>query len=357
MQYVSIYDKMGIITEFIKNMEFWKEREDFFLHEEILKNETHLFDRLQDIRPDILIMSISSNDIAFFQTMREINKTFTDIHMIVIGCDGTYENVRESFLNGAFDYLVQPCDLDMLKESMLRVYSEFGIEYVLEKLRLKSDALIDNIFQGGGQEEYIIKSMIDQIYEDWKNDAINCQSVADKAKKRIYEILIERKPWLEKFLYSKDFAYHYGFVIKTKEQITDEWFRCFREASAMVTKYQMIDDKLVYNIGKYVVVHVDEKLSLEKVAKGVFLNPSYVSHIFKATTGMSFINYLAEVKVDRAKVLLRDKNIRICDVANIVGYNNPEYFAKNFKKKTGYTPINYKAELQKNENERGGKTA
>ncbi|MDP4178099.1 MAG: helix-turn-helix transcriptional regulator, partial [Bacillota bacterium] len=69
-------------------------------------------------------------------------------------------------------------------------------------------------------------------------------------------------------------------------------------------------------------------------------------HIFKKITGMSFIDYMIEVKMDRAKVLLRDNNIRIYDVANIVGYNNPEYFTKNFKKKTGYAPIEYQRMLK-----------
>ena len=207
------------------------------------------------------------------------------------------------------------------------------------------DALIDNIFLGGGQEELIIQNIIDQIYEDWKQDAINCQLIADKAKNHIYEILIDRKPWLEKFLYRNDFTYKFGFSLLRKEEIMKDWVRCFKEASKMVVKYQMIDDRLVYRIGKYVVVHVDEKLSLESVAKGVYLNPSYVSHIFKKVTGMSFTDYMTEVKVDRAKVLLRDSKLKIYDVAATVGYSNSEYFAKTFRKKTGYAPVVYQKML------------
>ena len=124
-----------------------------------------------------------------------------------------------------------------------------------------------------------------------------------------------------------------------------DWVRCFKEASKMVVKYQMIDDRLVYRIGKYVVVHVDEKLSLESVAKGVYLNPSYVSHIFKKVTGMNFTDYMTEVKVDRAKVLLRDSKLKIYDVAATVGYSNSEYFAKTFRKKTGYAPVVYQKML------------
>lgn len=346
MQYVSIYDRLGVLAKSVGELDIFHEKERFCLNEEILKSDLHILEELKDIRPDILIVVMNNDDDEFFEMISSITKNINDIRVIVIGYDDTYRSVRECFIRGVFDYLAPPLELEDLKRSLLRVYSGLGIDYILERLRHKIDALIENIFQGGGQEAYIIECIIEQIYEDWNHDAINCQSIADKTKKHIYETLIERKPWLEKFLYKNDFTYHYGFSIKTREYIVEEWIRCFKEASAMVTKYQMIDDKLVYHIGKYVVVHVDEKLSLEKVANGVFLNPSYVSHIFKKITGMSFADYMAEVKVDRAKVLLRDKNIKICDLSNIVGYNNPEYFTKNFKRKTGHTPVQYKKMLE-----------
>lgn len=346
MQYVSIFDEIGVETERIKKMDFWKDSKGFLLNEEIIKSQESLIEQLHDTRPNILLLVKNSQDRGFFTKLFEITTTMKDIKIIVHGNDDSYNNVRECFINGVFDYLVQPVDSEQLEKSLLRVYSTHGIEYVMDTLQHKTDALIDNIFLGGGQEDVIIESIINQIYEDWNNDSINCQNVSDKAKKYIYETLIERKPWLEKFLYKTDFDYHFGFTIKTKEKIIEEWIRCFKEASIMVKKYQMIDDKLVYAIGKYVVVHVDEHLSLEKVANGVFLNPSYVSHIFKKVTGMSFVDYMAEVKIDRAKVLMRDSNIKICEVANRVGYNNPEYFTRNFKKKTGYTSIEYKKKLE-----------
>lgn len=346
MQQVSIFDQLGIVAGTVKSMDVLNERNGFCLNEEVIKCETHILDRLKENRPDILIAAMNNNDNAFFEMLSTITKNIKGIHVIVIGCDDSYKSVRECFIRGAFDFLVFPIEEEELEQSLHRIHSAFGIEYILYELRLKTDALIAHIYQGGGEERYFIESIIEQIYSDWRKDIINCQGVADKTKKYIYETLIERKPWLEKFLFRNDFTYHYGYTVKTKEKIIEEWIRCFKEASAMVTKYQMIDDKLVYDIGKYVIVHVDEKLSLEKVAHGVYLNPSYVSHIFKKITGMSFMDYMAEVKIDRAKVLLRNSNIRIYDVSHIVGYSNPEYFAKNFKRKTGYTPVQYQKMLE-----------
>lgn len=345
MQCVGIYDKNGYVAEQIKNMKFWSIRNDFELMDTI-QDENEIFTYLNGSRPNIFLLVEDKNEGFAVERLKEITNLFLGVKIILIGYEKSYEVVRKIFLAGAFDYLIQPVDEKILEDSLIRVYDTLGLGYVVNDLQMKVDALVDNIFLGGGQEEIIIQSIIDQIYEDWKQDAINCQLITDKAKNHIYEILIDRKPWLEKFLYRNDFTYKFGFSLLRKEDIIRDWVRCFKEASKMVIKYQMIDDKLVYRIGKYVVVHVDEKLTLESVAKGVFLNPSYVSHIFKKVTGMNFTDYMAEVKVDRAKVLLRDSKMKIYDVAATVGYSNSEYFAKTFRKKTGYAPVAYQKMLE-----------
>lgn len=351
MQYISIYDKAGLISKQILQMQFWEERQDLLLDQEILKDEKKIVSVLEKRKPDMLIMVIDSSEVCTSDGIRTLKRMFRGIHIIFIGFDETYTAVRDYFTSGVFDYLVQPLDEKLLKQAVLRIYADFGMDYVINNLQLKTVALIDNIFLGGGQESYIIGSILDQIYRDWKEDSINCQMIADKAKYYIYQIIIERKTWLEKFLHRNDFNYHLGFSLKTKSEINRDWLHCFKEASAMVEKYKMIDDKLVYHIGKYVVVHVDEKLSLGDVAEGVFLNPSYISHIFKKTTGINFMDFMLEVKMDRAKVLLRDSKIRIYDVSETIGYSNPEYFSKRFKQKTGYSPVEYQEMLEEERND------
>ena len=253
MQYVGIYDKNGYVAEQIKSMKFWSVRNDFELTE-IIYDKNEIFTYLNSHRPNIFLLVEEKNEGFASEHLKEITSLFLGVKVIWIGHEKSYEIVRKIFLAGAFDYLIQPVDEKMLEDSLIRVYDVIGLGYVVNDLQMKVDALIDNIFLGGGQEELIIQNIIDQIYEDWKQDAINCQLIADKAKNHIYEILIDRKPWLEKFLYRNDFTYKFGFSLLRKEEIMKDWVRCFKEASKMVVKYQMIDDRLVYRIGKYVAV-------------------------------------------------------------------------------------------------------
>ena len=185
MQYVSIYERTGNLAEQIMDMEFWSNRSDFSLNKNVQREPEKLMEELQKQKPDILILvadSVKSCDPRWVEMIRD---GFSGIHMIVIGTEADYELVRAYFLAGVFDYLIQPLNMETLKTAILRVYTDFGIAYVVNELSMKVDALIDNIFLGGGEEPYIIKNIMEQIYTDWKRDPLNCQIVSDKAKKHI----------------------------------------------------------------------------------------------------------------------------------------------------------------------------
>ena len=189
MQYVSIYDKTGTTANQIKDISLWKEKRNFQLQEEIWNDDKNLFQNIQKAKPDILIMVIDNSNICRPEGIKNLKLNFTGLHIIVIGYNPEYQTVRQYFLNGAFDYLVQPIDLELLEQAVLRVYDSFGMNYVVNDLHMKIDAFVNNIFLGGGQEEIIIGSIIEQIYEDWDHDPINCQTISDKAKTYIYDIL------------------------------------------------------------------------------------------------------------------------------------------------------------------------
>lgn len=347
MQRVSFFDRLGFGAKEVIDFSFWSGTGEFELDSSVLKNIDTLRERLQETKIDILIAFTDGTDAFCSESVKATLSEFSKLQVIVIGKDISYNTVRNYFISGVFDYLLEPVDQEKLRSSLIRMYEHKGEKYVINSLKMKVDALIDNIFLGGGQEKIIIEKIFEQIYKDWNNDPVNCQIISDKAKSYVYETLVERKPWLEKFLYKNDYYHHFGFSLTNKNVLVDIWTVNFKLASEMVKKYQMIDDRLVYKIGKYAVVHVDENLSLDDVSAGVFLNSTYISHIFKKVTGMSFVNFMTEVKIDRAKVLLRDPNARINEVAYTLGYSNSEYFTRTFKRKIGMTPVEYQKLLVK----------
>lgn len=85
-----------------------------------------------------------------------------------------------------------------------------------------------------------------------------------------------------------------------------------------------------------------EDLSLQTVSQQINVNPSYLSRIFKQETGENFVAFLTRVRIEKAQQYLRDRSLKVYEIADQVGYRNTTYFSKIFKKVTGVSPEEYR---------------
>lgn len=99
---------------------------------------------------------------------------------------------------------------------------------------------------------------------------------------------------------------------------------------------------VVDEILSYVEENYDQDISLKTLAIHYNLSPTYLGQIFKSETGELFTDYLCNIRIENAKVLLTTTNLKSGDVARKVGFNNPNYFANVFKKMVGVYPTRYR---------------
>ena len=86
-------------------------------------------------------------------------------------------------------------------------------------------------------------------------------------------------------------------------------------------------------------------LTVEDIAKEIYLSPNYIRTIFKEKTGRTVLEAITERRMERASALLADKSLKIQDIAGLVGYENVSYFCSVFHKTTGLTPNHYRKQL------------
>jgi two-component system response regulator YesN len=86
-----------------------------------------------------------------------------------------------------------------------------------------------------------------------------------------------------------------------------------------------------------------ENLTVARLSEEVYLSPNYISLIFKQETGESVTEYVTKVRMEAAKELLKDPDLKILDVSDMVGYENSTYFSTVFKKYTGVHPQKYRS--------------
>ena len=86
----------------------------------------------------------------------------------------------------------------------------------------------------------------------------------------------------------------------------------------------------------------DENFSLDDVAAKLFISPNYLRLIFKQKTGMSFVEYLTDLRMKKAAELLAVPSLKVQQISEQVGYGNQQYFAMCFRKHFGCTPTDYR---------------
>jgi two-component system response regulator YesN len=83
-------------------------------------------------------------------------------------------------------------------------------------------------------------------------------------------------------------------------------------------------------------------ISARDVAQDVGLSLDYLESLFKKKVGHSITHHICYLRIEKAKRLLLDRNVRIKEIASNIGFNDQAYFCKFFKKHTGCTPIEYR---------------
>ena len=88
--------------------------------------------------------------------------------------------------------------------------------------------------------------------------------------------------------------------------------------------------------------YADETISLDRVAQKVNISPNYFSAMFSQEIGQTFIEYLTEKRINEAKRMLRQTEMRSSEIAFAVGFRDSHYFSFVFKKVSGCTPSEYR---------------
>jgi two-component system response regulator YesN len=106
-------------------------------------------------------------------------------------------------------------------------------------------------------------------------------------------------------------------------------------------------ERIIAEAITYLKNHYQEKMQILDVADLFHLNPVYFGQQFKRTTGSSFHDFIHNLRIDEAKKLIRRTDLRLSDIARMLGYHSTEYFTVKFKALTGKLPSAYKNACQR----------
>lgn len=100
-------------------------------------------------------------------------------------------------------------------------------------------------------------------------------------------------------------------------------------------------DQVIKLVREFIEEHLDEELSLVRLSEQVYLNPSYLSRLYKKVTGENLSEYIDRVRIQKAKKLMEGGNTKIHEIGKQVGYENAASFTRFFRKMTFSSPQEY----------------
>lgn len=121
------------------------------------------------------------------------------------------------------------------------------------------------------------------------------------------------------------------FILRDARESSTQGSRCALDS---VNKNEIVSQIILY-----FEEHYSEKISLDIISENMYVSPFYISKIFKSVTGDTPIRYLINIRLDKARELIREHpELSIREVAEMVGYEDAYHFSKLFKKHFGASP-------------------
>lgn len=207
----------------------------------------------------------------------------------------------------------------------------------------KEKELCDSIFEGNEAEVFRI---IDDILD---NLIYTCHDI-NIVKLRLYEFIILINRSLNKDRNLQNTVPEQLFDgLKTAESKGEakvyihEYFR-----KIMTDIHQLKTDKtglILDKALKYIQQHYAQEITLDDIAGRSGFSIYYFCKMFKKYYNSSFTDYLSTIRIERAKVLLRDPQMNIKEITQMIGYVDPNYFTRVFKKYEGITPTEYRNKM------------
>jgi two-component system response regulator YesN len=218
-----------------------------------------------------------------------------------------------------------------------------GLQLQLQ-LQQKNLDILESYLESGQADKYF------QVFSEYagplKQIRCKCSNLAAEAYYKLSMILLS---YINRWKLAEKVAAQIGLnrLIRTdKHESWEEAAGYLYDLSQILFKLQSEEqkrraDNAIGHIQKFIETHLNEDLSLVRLAEQVYLNPSYLSRFYKQAMGVNLSEFIDNARIKKAKELLEKEYVKINEVARAVGYETAASFTRFFKKAAGSSPQEY----------------
>ncbi|MBB2480146.1 response regulator [Bacillus sp. APMAM] len=299
---------------------------------------------LDSVSPHIVITDICMPEMDGLEFIKSAKEKFPSIVFIILSGYNDFEYAQKAIRYGVTDFLLKPIVPEQFIKTFNQIYAKLKAN---EQTFSQQNDWVLNL-------EYYKKQLAEHIWNANETDASNLIEIILNHYQKNQQIPLSQ--FLENILFFLDKA-----LKKRMENLSlkiPDHFHWSNNIEISLNQLKTIITQMIKiiqssrNLGsrqnilkavQYMEEHFpNESLSLQDVANFIGVSDAYFSRTFKEEMGIGFIKYLIDLRMKKAKELLKISNMKTYEVAIYVGYSDYPHFSRTFKKTFGLTPSEYR---------------
>lgn len=295
---------------------------------------------IQETQPDLVITDIRMPGLDGLSLIESCQEVLPDTLYVIISGYTEFEYARKALFLGVINYIDKPITISKLKEVFDLLEQKTQQAPVIKgRISQKLSQIIDLLVK---ENPAGLKSAVEDMLKLLGQSFQNMESYRNEVFKFLAvmaEICNDQNPNQGDLL---QVSYHELEGWRTRAEVeayafflADEVQRrlCGRSAGS--------SHRIVRQMIRYIEDKYGENVGLNEFARQVEMNPAYLSILFKEEVGTSYVKYLTDYRMKKAREFLA-QGMKVVEVSERVGYVNYRYFCEIFKKREGKTPNEYR---------------
>jgi len=307
---------------------------------------------------DVLISDVEMDDVNGIELITKLTEIHPQIRSIIVSGYSDFSYIQGALRAKAVDYILKPINVKQFVDLLNRIAKELRQVYREDQLRIWSDYISgtqdaeqsktldcteflhmsDNYIQSGN-----IMGLKDELTRNfciWEKERYDSLQIV-RALELLFSRISKHQPSESFYDYSEPLTQALSTAGSMQELMSMVWEIISNLLKLNPSMFQSVDD-LFEIIDNYITRYYMEPLSLQGICHRFNISQTYLSRLFRKHRKMSFIDYITVLRIERAKEIIAENGeVKLKDVANMVGYPDSSYFSKVFRQHVGCSPSQY----------------
>lgn len=324
---------------------------------------------------DIIIADIKMPDMNGIEMLTLLKNGGFSGEVIMLSGYDDYSLIRNALKLGAFDYLLKPVNISMFIKILNEVQKKLenrqpsmAIHLTEATSRKNFDDVQINFFdicpsgsagciEPNNYLEQALQNTIllraedacksfEAYFSNLSPDQLTAEEIRASLTQWIYSLMQKNNGFIKIISVNRLSDYDIINCIKNLPTLSQLKLRVIELIRLYINQLlhdsRQKDEYMIHKAKQYIELNYSRNITLSTVSENLYIHPNYFSTVFKTKTGVTFREYLRNLRIEKSKQLLADNRKKIYDIALEVGYQDTSHFIRAFKEVTGLTPSQFK---------------